>query len=90
MVNYYYRTHGSIPDVDPTVFEFPCRFPAAPSVRPENRVHDFDQKRLFGAGRAAKKFFPEFPGAAGKGRGRYPCPFSPFRHRRYRLGETLG
>jgi hypothetical protein len=47
-----------MPNDDPTVFEFPCRFPAAPSIRPESRAQDFDQKRLFGMGRAPKKFLP--------------------------------
>ena len=55
---------------DPTVFGLPCCFPAAPSIRPEDRVQGFDQKRLFGVGQAPKNFFPEFPGAAGKGRRR--------------------
>jgi hypothetical protein len=51
------------------IFELPCRFPAAPSIRPESRVQGFDQKRLFDEGRTAKKIYPEFPCAAGKGRG---------------------
>jgi hypothetical protein len=48
----------SAPNGDPTVFGFPCRFPAAPSIRLESREHAFDQKRLFGSRQAAKKFFP--------------------------------
>src|SRR5271165_5815504 len=67
-----------MPNGDPTVFGFPCRFPAAPSIRSESRVQGFDQKRLSVRARSEKKFFPEFPGAAGEGR-RYPVLFRPFR-----------
>jgi hypothetical protein len=48
----------SVPNGDPTVFGFPCSFPAAPSIQPESREQGFDQKGLFGSRRAAKKFFP--------------------------------
>src|SRR5271166_6635248 len=59
-------------DTDPTVLGLPCRFPAAALFRPESRVQNIDQKRLFITGRTSKKFYPEFPVAAGKGRGDPP------------------
>jgi hypothetical protein len=49
---------GQLPNGDPRIFEFPCWFPAAPSIRPENPEQDFDQKRLFDMGRPRKKFLP--------------------------------
>src|SRR5271166_2047507 len=56
-----------IPNGDPTVFGLPCRYPVAPSIRLEVLVQDIDHKRLFGSGRSRRKFYPEFPGAAGTG-----------------------
>jgi hypothetical protein len=47
-----------MPNGDPKDFELPCRFPAAPSIRPESRMQGFDQKRLFDTGRTSKKFLP--------------------------------
>jgi hypothetical protein len=47
-----------MPNGDPTVFGFPCRFPAAPSILPESRMQDFDPKRFFSADEPRKKFFP--------------------------------
>jgi hypothetical protein len=43
----------SMPNGDPRIFDFPCRFPAAPSIRPENRDQGFDRKRLFDTGRTS-------------------------------------
>jgi hypothetical protein len=40
------------------IFEFPCRFPAAPSIRPKRRVQGFDSKRFLDTGRTSKKFLP--------------------------------
>jgi hypothetical protein len=70
LINWYIVNDGAMPNGDPTVFAFPCRFPAAPSVRPENWVQDVDHKSFSGAGEPREYFFPEFPGAAGKERGR--------------------
>jgi hypothetical protein len=58
MIIYYESTDLPMANRDLMVFGLPCRFPAAPSIRPERRVQDFDNKRLFGAGGAGKKFFP--------------------------------
>jgi hypothetical protein len=56
--NYYGNNGRSMPNGDPKIFEPPCRFPAAPSIRPESRMQGFDQKRLFDMGRTSKKFLP--------------------------------
>jgi hypothetical protein len=56
--NYYSNNDRSMPNGDPRIFEFPCRFPAAPSIRSENRDQGFDRKRLFDTGRTSKKFLP--------------------------------
>ena len=53
-----YSNNRLMPNGDPTVFGIPCRFPAAPSIRPRRRVQGFDQKRFFGSGRAQKKLLP--------------------------------
>jgi hypothetical protein len=37
----------SFRDGDPTVFVFPCRFPAAPSIRSVIRVQKIDKKWIF-------------------------------------------
>jgi len=58
LVNYYDGNRRPIPTDDPTVFGLPCRFPAAPSIRPESCAQGIDQERLFDAGRTPKKFFP--------------------------------
>jgi len=47
-----------MPNGDPTVFGFPCRFPAAPSIRRDNHVQDFDKKRLSGKGASREKNLP--------------------------------
>jgi hypothetical protein len=57
-INYYGNNGRSMSNGDPRIFELPCRFPAEPSIRPENRVQGFDQKQLFDGGRASKKFLP--------------------------------
>jgi hypothetical protein len=53
---------------DPAVFGLPCRFPAAPSIRSENRVQHIDLKNFAVQGEPRKKF-PEFSRAAGNRRG---------------------
>jgi hypothetical protein len=58
-----------MPNGDPTIFGLPCRFPATPSIRPEDRVQGFDQKGLFGVGQARKFFSLSFPERQGKGGG---------------------
>jgi len=63
MLNYqfiddYYRTDRPMPTGDPTVFGFPCRFPAAPSVRPESGAQDIDQKRTFRCSASREEFLP--------------------------------
>jgi hypothetical protein len=50
-----------MPNDDAMVFGLPCRFPAAPSIRPESLVQGIDRKRLLDVDQAQKKFFPEFP-----------------------------
>jgi len=47
-----------MPNGNPPVFGLPCRFPAAPSIRPKDRSQGFDHKRLSDARRASKKFLP--------------------------------
>jgi hypothetical protein len=46
LTNYYGNNDRLMPNGDPRIFELPCRFPAAPSIRPKSRVQGFDQKRL--------------------------------------------
>src|SRR6516164_6419901 len=67
-----------MPDGDPTVFGLPCRFPAAPSIRPESRVQGLARKDFSVRGEPRKNFFPEFPGAAGKGDGAAPASYRPW------------
>ena len=40
--NYYSNNDRSIPVGDPRIFELPCQFPAAPSIRPESCVQGID------------------------------------------------
>jgi hypothetical protein len=58
LINYYDDNDRSMPNGDPRIFELPCRFPAGPSIRPENRDQGLDQKRLFDTERTSKKFLP--------------------------------
>src|SRR6516162_6996834 len=62
-----------MPSGDPSIFGLPCRFPAASSFSPEDRVQSHDSKRISRQRESEKKFFPEFPVAAGKGRGGATC-----------------
>jgi hypothetical protein len=58
IINYYDINNRMLPTGDPAVFGFPCRFPAAPSIRPENRVQHIDLKDLPVQGEPRKKIFP--------------------------------
>src|SRR6516162_8293479 len=62
---------------DPTVFRFPCRFPAALSIRPKNRVQDADYEDFPLRGEPRKKIFSlSFPERQGRGGGgAYPAVF---------------
>jgi hypothetical protein len=57
-INHYGNNDRSMPNGDPRIFALPCRFPAAPLIRPVSRVQGFDQKRVFDTGRTSKKFLP--------------------------------
>jgi len=63
-----------MPNGDPAVFGLPCRFPAAPSIRPESSAQDVDKKHFSVRGEPRKNFYPEFPVAAGKERGGVTLP----------------
>src|SRR6516165_10039218 len=76
-----------MPSDDPSIFGLPCRFPAASSFSSEDRVQSHDSNRIFEAARVREKFFPEFPVAAGKGRGGATLPSSLWRRGRLRLGR---
>jgi hypothetical protein len=58
LINYYGNNDRSMPNGDPKIFELPCRFPAALSIRPESGVQGSVKKRLFDTGRTSKKFLP--------------------------------
>src|SRR5271167_2265164 len=59
-----------MPNGDRTGFGFPCRFPAAPSIRPESREQGIDHKRLFNCRANPEKIFTlSFPERQGKGTG---------------------
>src|SRR5271166_813191 len=61
LITYYDGNDRSMPNGDSTVFGLPCR-----------AFDSIEESRLFCMGQAQKKFYPELPGAAGKGRGRRP------------------
>src|SRR5215469_12520557 len=65
--NYYGNNERPMSNGDPRIFELPCRFPAAPSIRPESRAQDFDQKGLSIWGDPRKIFTLSFPTRQGKG-----------------------
>jgi len=66
-------------------FGLPCRFPAAPWIRPENRVQGFDYKRL--SVRESPKKILSFPSRQGRGNGA-PLPLSSlWRCSGHRLGS---
>jgi hypothetical protein len=46
--------------------EFPCRFPAKPSIPAARPSQVYDSARFFPRARPGKKFYPEFTRAAGK------------------------
>jgi len=73
-MNYYTGNDRAMPNGDPRVFGFPCRFPARLSILVERRAQVDDPTRFFGAGGVPKNFYPEFSRAAGKlERRRYPA-----------------
>jgi len=73
-INYCTGNDRAMPNGDPRVFGFPCRFPARLSILVERRAQVDDPTRFFGAGGVPKNFYPEFSRAAGKlERRRYPA-----------------
>jgi hypothetical protein len=44
LINYYDGNDRLMPNGDPTVFGFPCQFPAAPPIRLGSGIQVIDQK----------------------------------------------
>jgi hypothetical protein len=63
-----------MPTGDRVVFRFPCRFPAAPSIRPRNRVQDIDYEDFPLRGEPRKNFSLSFPERQGRGGGGATLP----------------
>ena len=63
-----------MPNGDPRVFGFPCRFPAGLRFDPRITSKVFIRNDFWVRGEPRKNFYPEFPVAAGKGRGGATLP----------------
>jgi len=50
-----------MPDRDPSIFRFPCRFPAKPSIIAERHKQVYDRTGFFRIGNSRKKLSRVFP-----------------------------